>query len=137
MHGIGQIPGAEIDFHRRVQDVLDQRDTDPSAAILKVYKLTLLAFMNGGNGLAFNALQRADGLDGKLFSGEDGSFPTNYLRFLCNVWFQINRMAKKFPILPDFGPIMHARRLQAYELSAAKNQKSKDVLFKLDSVTFG
>jgi FkbM family methyltransferase len=128
MHGLGQTLGAEVDFQHRLDDLLEGVETDLEGTILKLYKFSLLALLNGGNGLAFTALKKASALEGTFFVGDDGTYPTRYLAFLAEVWRYFSRMTKALPVLPDFSSDVIERRQQGYEYQTSNNEKDRKAL---------
>lgn len=132
MHGLGQTLGAEVDFQKRVADVVSNAESERDATILKLYKLALLAFMNGGNGLGYQALKQADMLRGTFFAKDDGSKPANYLAFLEEAWIALQNMSKHLPVFPDLGQDMHRKRERFFQYTNAENQEIRDGLVSED-----
>lgn len=132
MHGLGQTLGAEVDFQKRVPDLVNNTESGRDAAILKLYKLALLAFMQGGNGLGYQALKQADALGGAFFAREDGTKPANYLIFLEEAWIALRNMTKHLPVFPDLGQAMHRKRERFFQYSNAENKETRDRLVSED-----
>ena len=128
MHSGGQTLGAEVDFQRRISDLLDEAETDRPTAILKLYKLAFMAILNGGNGLCFNSLKQAQALGGTFFSENGKAPPASYLEFLREVWTHMRNMSEFLPVLPDFSRYIHARRRRRFAYSTSTDGAEKQSL---------
>ena len=117
MHGGGQVLGAEISFHPRIQDLVKEANTDRDGALLKLYKLATLAAMEGGMGLCYRALAEAERIGGTFFVDSEGNIPAIYLGFLKRLWHLFKAMRSNLPKLPNYAPYYdRARRLEFEEV---------------------
>lgn len=132
MHGRGQTLGAEVDFQRRIGDLLQHAEVDGPAAILNLYKLAFMAFLKGGNGLGLHALKQADALGGTFFSLPDGATPAKYLAFLGEVWVLLRNMEKHLPRLPNLGRYVHERRQRDHGYGVAPDENARQALLLAD-----
>jgi FkbM family methyltransferase len=132
MHGRGQTLGAEVDFQRRVGDLVEHAAFDRPAMILKLYKLAFMAFLKGGNGLGLHSLKQADALGGKFFADADGVVPARYLAFLSEAWVHLRNMTKHLPALPNLGRYVHERRQREFEYGNAKDSRARETLLRAD-----
>ncbi|MBM86657.1 MAG: hypothetical protein CMM47_11630 [Rhodospirillaceae bacterium] len=115
MHGGGQVLGAEISFHQRIQDLVKEANTNHDGALLKLYKLATLATMEGGMELCYRALSEADKIGGTFFMDREGNTPAIYLRFLKRLWNLFKAMENSLPKLPNFAPYYHRKRRLEFE----------------------
>jgi len=132
MHGLGQTLGAEVDFHCQVDAIVNNAENGRDAAILKLYKLALLTFMQGGNGLGYQALKQADALGGTFFTKDNATKPANYLAFLEEAWIALQNMTKHLPVFPDLGQATHRKRERVFRFKNADNQETRDRLISED-----
>ena len=134
MHSMGQTLGAEVDFQRRISDLVKEAETDRPTAILKLYKFAFMAIMNGGNGLCFRSLKQASALGGTFFVENGEAAPASYLEFLREVWAHMRSMSGHLPVLPDFGPYIHARRKRRFDYATSTDEAEKRSLKEEDNV---
>jgi len=111
-----------------------EAETDRPTAILKLYKFAFMAIMNGGNGLCFRSLKQASALGGTFFVENGEAAPASYLEFLREVWAHMRSMSGHLPVLPDFGPYIHARRKRRFDYATSTDEAEKRSLKEEDNV---
>jgi FkbM family methyltransferase len=132
MHGTGQTLGAEVDFHLSMRDFKADGGPGHDAEVLKIYKLALLAFLKGGNGLGYRALKEAEARGGTFFADESGTRPASFLDFLSEIWVVLRNMDEHLPRFPDLSRYVHDRRGRMFDYESNKDTEVRSALMHAD-----